>query len=311
MKAEQILLLGATGFVGQHLLWALQNHSLETHVIARHAHILPIQPGVHYHATSLDDTACLTRILPHCQTVIHLASASTPGSSALQPVFEAEHIILPTLRFLEVLQDYPSIHLIYLSSGGAVYGNTDHPFIPEQTTLSPLSYYGASKVAIEQFIQAFCQQLHRPATILRPSNFYGPGQPYRPGFGIIPTIFHHLRIQKPLSIWGDGNIIRDYLYIDDLTRLCEHLITHHSSNNTVKIYNVGAGQGHSLNQLCELIEEVTGQKIQRNYQTARQVDVRRVVLDCHQVCKDHQWFPKINLKTGLKLTWEWFQHHGE
>jgi len=72
---------------------------------------------------------------------------------------------------------------------------------------------------------------------------------------------------------------------------------------------VGAGQGHSLNQLCELIEGITRQKIQRCYQTARQVDVKRVVLDCYQVYKDHQWLPTVSLKTGLELTWEWFQHH--
>jgi UDP-glucose 4-epimerase len=159
---------------------------------------------------------------------------------------------------------------------------------------------------LEKFIMAFCQQLQRSAIILRPSNFYGPGQSYRVGFGIVPTIFHHILNSKPLTIWGDGEAVRDYLYISDFIDLCVQLIEQPMDTGT-KIYNVGSEKGYSLNQLSSLIEEVTHQSITRQYQVARTVDVKRIVLDCTHLHNDLKWSPRVELPTGLALTWKWFK----
>ena len=161
----------------------------------------------------------------------------------------------------------------------------------------PLSYYGAGKAAIEAFIIAFCQQQNRPATILRPTNFYGPGQSCQPGFGIIPTIFDCLLKSKALPIWGDGKSVRDYLYIDDFIELCTQISTSPSPPD-LRIYNVGSGLGYSINSLCDLIEEVTNKQIIREYHPSRSVDVQRVVLDCSRIEHDHAWHAQTDLTTG-------------
>jgi UDP-glucose 4-epimerase len=306
MKHQDILLLGGTSFIGKHLLERLHQQHAQVHVIARTAHTLPTLQGVRCYADSLDNVELLNTILPHCKTVVHLACDSTPGSSALKPIFEAEHNLLPTLRFLEVLQKHEHVSLIYVSSGGATYGNPTMQLVKEDEPLAPLSYYGAGKATLEKFIMAFCQQLQRSAIILRPSNFYGPGQPYRAGFGIIPTIFHHLLNSKPLTIWGDGETVRDYLYISDFIDLCIQMIEQPMTHTGTRIYNVGSEKGYSLNQLCTFIEEVTHQPITRQYQVARTVDVKRIVLDCTHLHNDLKWSPRVKLPTGLVQTWKWF-----
>lgn len=307
MEPQGILLLGGTGFVGRQLLEQLHQQQAETYVIARKAHTLPKLAGVHYYASSLDNPELLNAILPQCKIVVHLASDSTPSSSAFGPIFEAEHNLLPTLKLLEVLQKNEHASLIYFSSGGTIYGDPNTQFVNEDNLLTPLSYYGAGKVTLEKFIIAFCHQLQRSAIILRPANFYGPGQPYCQGFGIIPTIFHNILNSKPLPIWGDGETVRDYLYISDLIDLCIQMINKPIKHNGVRIYNVGSEQGHTINQLCTLIEEVTHQPIVRQYQKSRTVDVKRIVLDCTRLHNDYQWYPSVDLLTGLGFTWKWFQ----
>jgi len=299
-----ILLLGGSGFVGQQLLKRLYSQHSEIYVIARSAHQLPQMAGVTCYRDSLDNVTLLETLLPRCQVVIHLASDSTPGSSACQPTFEISNNLLPTLRFLEVLQKYEQVNLIYISSGGAVYGNPPQPFVSEDSPLMPLSYYGAGKAASEKFIIAFAHQTQRPVIIIRPANFYGPEQPYRTGFGIVSTIFQRILAQQPLTIWGDGENVRDYLYITDFIELCTQLMA--QPMTAVKIYNAGSGQGTTLNQLCSLIEQVAGRPVTRHYLPARAVDVRRVVLDATRLQQDYGWSPRVDLITGLTLTWQWF-----
>jgi UDP-glucose 4-epimerase len=304
---QGILILGGAGFVGRHLLKRLTGNHPEIYVISRHADLFPTKlAGLQCYADSLDNLELLATLLPRCQTVIHLASSSTPGSTASQPTFEVVNNLLPTLRFLEVLQKYEHVSLIYLSSGGAIYGNATAPLVAEETLLTPLSYYGAGKAAIETFILTFCQQAQRPAIILRPANFYGPEQPHRQGFGIVSTIFHLLQSQQPLEIWGDGEVVRDYLYIDDFIDLCVQLLASPFQHQGAKIYNVGSEQGTTLNQLCTLIEQVTQTTIQRHYRPSRKVDVKRIVLNCARLHEDYSWYPRTDLLTGLTATWQWY-----
>ena len=306
--SNAVLLLGGTGFVGSRLMLRLHALGREVYVISRKAHTLPALENCHRFSDSLDNVALLDEILPRCSTVFHLASTSTPGSSAMQPAFEASNNLLPTLRFLEILQRHPRADLVFLSSGGAIYGDVAGEAISENAHLSPLSYYGAGKAALEKFIVAYCTQLERAAIILRPANFYGPGQPYRAGFGVVPTIFHHIKTGRRFEIWGDGNNIRDYLYIEDFIDLCIELIDKGPRGVGVHIYNAGSGKGTTLNVLCELASKVTGKTLELSYKAMRAVDVKRVVLNCEAVRREYGWTATTSLEQGLSATWKWLDH---
>ena len=309
MNRQGVLLLGGTGFVGRSLAARLIAEGELVFVIARRKYDWAQTLGVISYESSLDNRALLEEVLPRCKTVFHLATETTPGASALHPAIEAEANLLPSLRFLECLQRHPDILLVYISSGGAAYGDSTHCPVSEQVALSPISYYGAGKAALEKFILAFCRQSQGRAIILRPSNFYGPGQPYKKGFGVIPTIFHNLLTGNAMQIYGDGKIVRDYLYIDDFVDFCIQNLVNGSRYIGSRIYNIGSGQGTTLNELCRLAEDASGKRVERNYQSVRTVDVKRIVLDCSRVGSDFQWTAKTHLRKGLAKTWEWFCNH--
>lgn len=282
MSADGVLLLGGGGFIGSALARRLQQDHIPRHIIGRN------------NADRLAD------LLPQCSTVIHLASGTTPGSSALHPGLELDNLAL-TLRLLELLQVQPQTHLIFFSSGGAVYGNPAQLPVTEDCPIAPLSPYGAGKAAQEAFCMALRVQ-GLAVTIVRPSNAYGPGQTMRHGFGLIRTMLEHARLGKPLEIWGDGENVRDYIYIDDVVEVGLRLIALPGDSGT---YNLGSGVGYSINQVRNLVEAVSGKTVRTIYSPRRGVDVHSVVLDGSRLQEALGWQPGFELAQGVECTWEW------
>lgn len=305
MRNRNILLLGGGGFIGTALARRLCEKKFNVHILSRHFPARQIAPNMIFHKGNLDDREILERVLPECKTIIHLASSTTPGSSSRQPALEADKNITPTLRFLDILQSYKNFHIIFVSSGGTLYGNPESTPVDETHPLTPLSFHGAGKVAIETFLRTLSTFPEKSTTIVRPSNVYGPGQPLRSGFGVIRTMLEHIRCGTVMEIWGDGTSIRDFLYIDDMLAALIHLIDFPHDNNT---YNVGSGIGYSLNQLKEIIESVCGKKLHAIYRSSRKTDVKSIVLDSSHLVEKTKWHPAVSLEQGIELTWKWLKH---
>ena len=282
MSKDGVLLLGGNGFIGKALAMRLKQNHIPVHIVGR-------QNG-----DSLAD------LLPRCSTVVYLASATTPGSSARHPSLELSNLAL-TLRLLELLQAQPQIHLVFFSSGGAVYGNPAELPATEDCPITPLSPYGAGKAAQEAFCIALRAQGHA-VTIVRPSNAYGPGQTMRNGFGLIRTMLEQARLGMPLEIWGDGENVRDYIYIEDVVEACLRLIALTGDSGT---YNLGSGVGYSINQVRGVVETASGKSLQAVYRSARGVDVRSVVLDDSSLKVALGWQPAIGLEDGIRRSWAW------
>ena len=305
MKYRNILLLGGGGFIGTALSRRLCENKFNVHILSKHSSAERIEPKMIFHQGSLDDREILERVLPECKTIIHLASSTTPGTSSRQPALEVDKNIAPTLRFLDILQGYKHFHMIFVSSGGTLYGNPEFIPVDETHPLNPLSFHGAGKVAIETFLRTFSTFPDKNTTILRPSNVYGPGQPLRSGFGVIRTMLEHVRRGTVMEIWGDGTSIRDFLYIDNMLTALISLIDFPHDNNT---YNVGSGIGYSLNQLKEIIESVCGKKLRTVYRSGRKTDVKTIVLDSSRLIKKTKWHPSVSLEQGIEFTWKWLKH---
>ena len=304
MKYRNILLLGGGGFIGTALAQRLYENKFNVHILSKHLLLREIKPNMIFHQGSLDDREILERVLPECKTIIHLASSTTPGSSSRHPALEADKNITPTLRFLDILQNYKNIHLIFVSSGGTLYGNPESTHVNETHPLNPLSFHGAGKVAIETFLRTFSTFPENMTTIVRPSNVYGPGQSLRSGFGVIRTMLEHIHQGTVMEIWGDGTAVRDFLYIDDMLSALIHLIDLPQDNNT---YNIGSGIGYSLNQLKAIIESVCSKKLAAIYRPSRKTDVKAIVLDSSRIIKKTKWHPAISLEQGIELTWKWLK----
>jgi UDP-glucose 4-epimerase len=158
-------------------------------------------------------------------------------------------------------------------------------------------------MALEGFLQAF-RTAGNAVTILRPSNAYGHGQGLRRGFGFVRSVLEHARNGSPLEIWGDGEAVRDFVYVEDVAEAVTLAIGNPADNGT---YNVGSGQGHTLNEVLALAQRITGAAINTLHKPARDGDVRGVVLDVSRIRSALGWQPRINLDEGLRLTWEWLQ----
>ncbi len=294
-----ILLVGGSGFIGRALVASFAAEGREVHVLSRKpAPSLPT--GVQGHVGDQGDKAILRPLLARCAQVIHLASATTPGDTVWSPSAEAKASLLPTLHFLEYLQDFPESRVIFVSTGGALYGNAEGA---DETALPvPGSYHGAGKVALEAFFSVLGQRRLGGLTILRPSNIYGPGQALRAGFGIIPTLLERARDGSKVTIWGDGSSVRDYLYIDDMVAACRLALAGPNG-----VYNIGAGVGTSLNELIQQVQEVTGRVLLVERQSARASDVGRIVLDTARAKEVLGWGPSVGLREGLLRTWSGLQ----
>jgi UDP-glucose 4-epimerase len=251
------------------------------------------------HVVGREKLPALRRLLPECGTVVHLASATTPGSSALHPELETANLAL-TLHLLELLQSQPPTHLVFFSSGGTVYGNPATFPVTETCPIAPLSHHGAGKAAQEVLCRTLNTQGHA-VTVLRPSNVYGPNQLLHQGFGLIRTMLEHARAGTALEIWGDGENVRDYIYIDDVVEATWRLIGLPGNNGT---FNLGYGMGYSINQVKKLVEKISGTKLNTAYRSSRGIDVRDVVLDNTRLQTTLSWIPGVALEDGIERTWK-------
>ena len=284
MKRDGVLLLGGTGFIGSALAARLHQENCNVRSLGGR------------NANQLE------QILPQCGTVVHLASATTPGSSARLPGLELGNLAL-TLRLLDAMRAQQNTHLIYFSSGGTVYGNPQQLPVSEDSPIAPLSNYGAGKAAQESFCQTLRAQ-GQAVTILRPSNAYGPGQSMKNGFGLVRTLLEHARLGTAMEIWGDGENVRDYIYIDDIVEATLRLIDQPQDGGT---YNLCSGMDYSINQVKDVVEQVCGRTLHATYRPARGTDVRSVVLDNTRLSAGLGWQPGVGLVDGVARTWEWLQ----
>lgn len=294
--SEAVLLVGGAGFIGQALAGRLASQGREVHILSRRM-VADLPVGVIAHQGDQGDIRVVEPLMARCSEVFHLAAATTPVDTMWKPSVEAELGLIPALRFLECAQHFPDNRYFLMSTGGALYGNAE--FAAEISPLSPLSYHGAGKLALESFFGVLGQRCRGSLSILRPSNVYGPGQILRPGFGAVRTLLERARDGGGITVYGDGNAVRDYLYIDDLVNACLCAL-----NGPAGIYNIGAGVATSLNTLLAVIKRVTGRSLTVEFLPARPSDVGRIVLDIRRAGDYLGWKPDVCLEDGIDRTWK-------
>lgn len=302
MSGHAVLVLGAGGFIGRHLVARLAEGGIQVLAATRSACSFG-HPGVRNVVAAWNEPEAFAALLPGCAAVVHAASASTPGSSMATPQIDGN--LRTTLALIQALQDAPGQRLLYLSSGGTLYGECDTPAV-ETDALRPRSYHGAGKAAAEHFLQAWSSQYAGTAVVLRPTNVYGAGQTARSGFAIVPTAMDCAATGSALGIWGDGNQVRDYLHVDDLVALCVQALAAPLAPGC-HIYNAASGRATTLNALLAEIERISGRCIARRHGPARASDIETVLVSSRSAQQCFDWEPKVNLDAGLARTWAWHQ----
>jgi UDP-glucose 4-epimerase len=299
-----VLVIGGNGFLGSNLVSGLRDAGYGIRVLDRSPPRSDFDwQGIDYRIGGLDDADSLVEVLNGVGMIYHLASTTVPGTSNLDPIYDVSSNVIGSLNLIAAMSKAGVRRIVFFSSGGTVYGVPQHLPVEESHVLRPISSYGVTKVAIENYLLMYQQLGTLDPLILRPSNPYGPRQSAAGIQGAVGTFLGKALVKQGVSIWGDGEIIRDYLYVDDLIALAIRA----GVTDICGVYNVGSGTGLSLNELCNLVREITGAPLPVEYLPARKFDVPKVVLDIYAASKQFGWAPNISMEEGLARTWASFQ----
>ena len=302
MKA---LVLGGNGFIGSHLVDSLLDAGHTVRVFDRYPErFRPPLAAVEYVSGMLGDAFAIAEALAGIDVVYHLVSTTLPGTSNLNPADDVRDNLVGTLVLLEQMVKTGVGRIVYLSSGGTVYGNPESNPVTEDHPLRPICSYGVVKVAVENYLFMFSRLYGLSPVVLRPSNAYGPRQGHLGVQGIIATFLGHVSSGKPLVVWGDGSVIRDYVYVADLARICRTA----GESDFSGVFNVGSGKGNTVSEIVDTVIRVTGEKPAIRYEPARQFDVHKVVLDISRIVQVSGWRPETDLADGIGRQWEWLRN---
>ena len=300
----KVLVLGGNGFIGSHVVDHLlaAGHKVRVFDRAPERYREPLK-RVEYRLGGFDDTFQVAEALQGMDAVCHLISTTVPGTSNLDPVADVQSNLINTLLLLEQMRKKGMKRILYLSSGGTVYGNPESSPIREDHPLNPISSYGVVKVAIEKYLNMYQQLYGLEPVILRPSNPYGSRQGHSGVQGLIGTLLARTLAGEALEVWGDGSVVRDYMHVSDLARLCVTAL----ESDSCGVYNAGSGQGHSINEIITLIRDAIDQQLQVNYRESRAFDVKEVVLDISRAKAAFGWQPKVSLADGISDQLQWLR----
>lgn len=299
----KVVVIGGGGFIGINLCEALvsQGHAVRVFDRPRAKHTFPsnIARQVEWFEGDFLNSNEVNEALRGCEVVFHLVSTTLPKSSNENPAYDAESNIVASIHMLEAAKCLGVRKVVFNSSGGTVYGIPEEIPIPETHKTDPLCAYGIGKLAIEKYLALFHYRDGLDYFILRMSNPYGPYQQPCADQGAIAVFLSKALNGDTIEIWGDGSVTRDFIYISDAVDALVQMLYYEGPEH---IFNVGSGEGHSLNDIIDLMEAVFGHHIKRRYMQGRSLDVPINLLDISRIQKELGWEPKTPLMDGMRCT---------
>lgn len=298
----KVLVTGGCGFIGSHVVDSLLSWGYRVRVFDRQAERFraPIN-GVEYQFGNFNDRMAVIDALSGIDAVMHLVSTTFPGTADLDPRTDVLDNLGGTLSLLDAMVSLGMSRIVFMSSGGTVYGPPDTVPIPESHPLRPISSYGIVKCAIEHYLEMYRRTRGLLPVSIRAANPYGPRQGHAGVQGVITTFLNRALANEQIDIWGDGSVIRDYLHVTDLAELCVMAL----GSDRTGAYNAGSGTGTSLNTIIDTIGAVTGKRLDPVYKPGRTIDVQHSVLDIVRAETDFGWSCKVPLHDGIADTYAW------
>lgn len=299
------LIVGGGGFLGKNLAELLLSEGQHVRVFERVGYDpgqFPSHHQIEWHFGDYSRADEISPALANIDTVYLFASTTTPKTSNDDYCHDIQSNLLATISFLDTASNCGVKKIIFPSSGGTVYGIPESTPISENHANNPICSYGINKLAIEKYLALFQRQNGLEYTILRIANPYGRYQPANSGQGVITTFLDKALRDEEIEIWGDGSVIRDYVYIDDVARA---LLLASKNDLEQRVFNIGSGKGYSLNQLLAQIERLLGKTVKKRYLQGRLLDVPTNILDIEKAKLHLEWEPRYELHQGLEVTAKW------
>jgi UDP-glucose 4-epimerase len=304
----KILVTGGAGFIGSHVVDAFVAAGHEVAVLdnlstGREENV---NPAARLHRVDVRDLAQVQQAVASFrpEVVSHHAAQSEVPKSVADPGYDAQVNVVGGLNVLRACVDSSVRKVVFSSTGGALYGEPDIVPNDEDHPIRPLSPYGTSKFAFEQYLATFERTFQLHYTTLRYANIYGARQDFAAEEGRVIAIFASRMIEgKPVTIDGDGNQSRDMLHVGDIATANLAALDRGDGGT----YHISTGLPISVNNLFRKLALLTEYRLEPRFGPARKGDVYRIALDNTRARNDLGWEPRINLEEGLRLTVDYFR----
>lgn len=298
-----VLVIGANGFIGSHLVDALVESGHHVSAFDRFRSERPtfgstsVTPIVGDFLSRADiETAVRGQ-----DYVLHFLSTTTPATAENDPTLDIRTNVAQTVELLEACVAASVKHFYFASTGGAIYGSQGKSEYSEADRAVPISPYGIGKLTLENYLGYFKAKHDLSSTVFRVSNPYGTRQRPDRKQGLIPIALRQIVLGKPVMRLGDGSMVRDYIYVDDLVRMISLVVGMETRHVT---YNMGSGQGYSVNEVIDSLRRVTGQSFEITVAPKPPTFVDRVVLDTRRWRDEFGDIDLTPLDAGIRKTFD-------
>ncbi|WP_457620664.1 SDR family oxidoreductase [Methanopyrus sp.] len=304
-----ILVTGGAGFIGSHVVEELVDRGYDVVVLdnfsmGREENLREVMDDIEIVRADVTDPRAVERTFREYrpEAVIHLAAQVNVRYSMESPFVDARINALGTLNLVSLAAEHNVERFVYASSGGAVYGEPEYLPVDEEHPTRPISNYGVSKLAGECYVRVYAERDGFEYVILRYANVYGPRQDPRGEAGVIPIFLLRAARGEPLTVFGDGEQTRDFVFVEDVAR-----VTAEALERGEGVYNIGTGRETSVNDVVNAVKAVTGIDVEVVHEKSRPGEVRRIYLDPSRAREELGFEPRVDLEEGIERTWEWIR----
>jgi len=340
IMGKKVLVTGGAGFIGSHIVDLLIDNNYKVVIVddLSSGREENVNKKARFYKLDISDQNGLAEVFKQEKPdyVCHEAAQISVSFSVRHPLFDVQTNILGSLNLLQCcLMNHQVKGIVFASSGGTIYGEPEHFPITEDYPFRPQSPYGISKVAVEHYLDFYQKNYYLPYVALRYGNVYGPRQDPYGEAGVIAIFIEKMLKGEIPTINGDGEYIRDYIYVEDVARA--NLL---ALQNMVKLskvvqekekakekekeiegkgeavaelkfnsLNLGTGRGISVNEIFSLLRKIIKFPHPAHYGPPRAGDLRKNILDCRLIKEVLGWQPKFDFSAGLEKTVRWFKEN--
>jgi UDP-glucose 4-epimerase len=302
----RVLVLGGSGFLGSHIVDKFLAEKHDVCVYDLYPERFRRSPrGIKFFTGDFGNVGALSELIATgFDAVIHCVSTTTPKSSNESPEFDIQSNVIGTLNLLDICVRRGIGKLVFLSSGGTIYGNIgDAPLVDESFPVRPMCSYGVSKLTIEHYLDVYRHLHGLDYVVLRLSNPYGERQSPLRALGALTVFLHRALKQQDIEVWGDGSVTRDFIYVGDVASAVYIATAERISG----VYNVGSGTALSLRDILAQIKHTVGREPSVKWLASRPFDVPRIVLNAEKLRSATGWKCHTSLQDGVAITADWLR----
>jgi len=300
------VVLGGSGFIGTNLCRRLLASGHRVRAFGRHCRFPDDLRGVEWYQGDFSDPDSVAAAIETFDIVFHLIHGAMPQAANLAMATDVQRNVIPSITLLDLCSKLGVKRVIFSSSGGTIYGNPRQVPTPEASPTDPICAYGISKLAIEKYLTLYEHLYSLDFRVLRITNPFGPFQIPWKGQGFIAAAISRALSNQSIEIWGDGSVVRDFVFVDDVVDAFEAVMTDVSSP---RVFNIGTGEGRSLNDVIAIIERLLDVKLSIKWARGRSLDTPISIVAIDRARQALEWEPKTSFETGLAVTIEWIRRN--